>query len=284
MPPVERVVYEGNGLEIGAFRCPRERRDFRHAGPIGDHCTFAFPRTAVRIRPQGAPAFAADARTVTFYNPRQPYEREALDPAGDCSDWFALEATEALEIARAADPRGSAREGAPFRFTHGPSDAATYLRQRELFTALARGRALDPLTVEEALFGLLASVLRLAAGARGARPPAVAALTGTERRAVAAVRDLLAHDFRRPLTLSHLARTVGLSRFRLCRAFRAATGSTLHAHRDQLRLRASLGPLGEGCRDLTGLALDLGYSSHSHFSERFRHAFGMTPSQARARL
>ena len=282
--PVERVVYQANGLEIGAFRCPTERRDFRHAGQIRDHCTFVFPRTAVRIRPAGAPAFTADAGTVTLYNPGQPYEREALDPAGDCSDWFALDTEDAFEIARAALPRGAGRAAAPFRFTHGPSDAHTYLRQRALFNALARGRALDPLTVEEALFTLLAAVLRLAAAARGQDTPAAARLSRTERRAVEDVRGLLAHDFRRPLTLAHLAHAVGLSRFRLCRAFRAATGTTLHAHRDQLRLRAALAALGEGCGDLTGLALDLGYSSHSHFSERFRHAFGITPSQARARL
>lgn len=284
MTPVERVVYQRDGLEVGAFRCPPQRRDFRHAGQIRDHCTFVFPRTAVRIRPLGAPPYAADTGTVAFYNPLQPYEREALDPTGDCCEWFSLDAADAVEIARAADPGGRTPDAAPFRFTHGPSDAATYLAQRALFEALARGSALDPLTVEEALFGLLAGALHRAARARGERTAAAARLSHAERRAVDAARDLLAHDFRRPLTLAHLARAVGLSRFRLCRAFRAATGTTLHAHRDQLRLRAALDALGRPGGDLTGLALDLGYSSHSHFSERFRRAFGLTPSQARARL
>jgi AraC-like DNA-binding protein len=32
---------------------------------------------------------------------------------------------------------------------------------------------------------------------------------------------------------------------------------------------------------LTRLALDLGYSSHSHFTASFRRAFGLTPSAAR---
>jgi len=284
VPPLERVVYRREGVEIGAFRCPPQRSDFRRAGPIRDHCAFVFPRTAVRIRHEGVPAFAADAGTVTFYNPGQPYERELLDPAGDCCEWFALPAPVAAEVAQAVDA-GAGDEGAPLRFTHGPSDARTYLHQRALFAALERGHALDPLTVEEALLGLLASVLRQAAAARGERERGRAdLLSGRERRAVEAARALLARDFRRPLTLEHVARAVGLSRYRLCRAFRTATGTTLHAHRDQLRLRAALDPLSGGCADLTSLALDLGYSSHSHFSERFRHAFGLTPSQARARL
>jgi len=34
--------------------------------------------------------------------------------------------------------------------------------------------------------------------------------------------------------------------------------------------------------DLTSLALDLGFSSHSHFTLAFRRAFGCTPSQFRS--
>lgn len=74
-----------------------------------------------------------------------------------------------------------------------------------------------------------------------------------------------------------------MSHVRLCRAFRKWTGTTLHAYRDQLRLRAALEHLASPGTDLTDLALSLGYSSHSHFSANFRAAFGMTPSDARRR-
>ena len=41
-------------------------------------------------------------------------------------------------------------------------------------------------------------------------------------------------------------------------------------------------PLHELARRLqTALALELGFSSHSHFSERFRNEFGVPPSQVR---
>jgi AraC-like DNA-binding protein len=55
---------------------------------------------------------------------------------------------------------------------------------------------------------------------------------------------------------------------------------TLHAYRNDLRLRSSLEQLESG-GDLTRLALDLGYSSHSHFTSSFRVLFGVPPSAIR---
>lgn len=45
----------------------------------------------------------------------------------------------------------------------------------------------------------------------------------------------------------------------------------------QLRLARALHLLGDNA-GLTGLALDLGFSSHSHFSAAFKRAYGQTPS------
>jgi AraC-like DNA-binding protein len=56
-------------------------------------------------------------------------------------------------------------------------------------------------------------------------------------------------------------------------------------YRYQLRLRLSRALLElPHCNDITGLALDLGFYSHSHFSNSFRKAFGMTPSSYRAMI
>jgi AraC-like DNA-binding protein len=51
-----------------------------------------------------------------------------------------------------------------------------------------------------------------------------------------------------------------------------------------LRLRASLEAIAERSLDLTSVALDHGFSSHSHFTAAFRREWGMTPSDWRARL
>jgi AraC-like DNA-binding protein len=55
----------------------------------------------------------------------------------------------------------------------------------------------------------------------------------------------------------------------------------MHGYRNQLRLRAALESLRDPRVDLSGLALDLGFSSHSHFTVMFRRSFGCPPSQFR---
>jgi AraC-like DNA-binding protein len=86
------------------------------------------------------------------------------------------------------------------------------------------------------------------------------------------------------LTLARIARALDCSVFHLCRSFRRATGLTLHRYQDAVRLRLALERLGDGERDLSRLALDLGYSSHSHFSAAFRQSFRVAPSAARKLL
>jgi AraC family transcriptional regulator len=262
----DRILYRSPSVAVGAFRCPRAHPLFRDSGPI-ENDVFVFPRTRVGIAHAGGRRFTADPGVVTLYNRGQLYGRTAIDDA-DRSDWFAVDRALALELVRDPDP-----DGRPFRRSHAPSASATYLRQRRLFERLRSGDPPDALAVEEEVLLLLADVLRDGAAAA---PPVDGEAADVAERARVELGARCAED----LSLAALARAVGVSRSRLCRAFRRATGTTLHAYRDGLRLRRALEAL-PGCSDLTALALDLGYASHSHFGARFRRAFGMTPSEAR---
>jgi AraC family transcriptional regulator len=262
----DRILFRTPSVAVGAFRCPRSHPLFRDTGPI-ENDVFVFPRTRVAIAHAGGRRFTADPGVVTLYNRGQLYARTAVDDA-DRSDWFAVDRALALELVRDPDP-----DGRPFRRSHAPSAAATYLRQRRLFERLRSGDPPDALAVEEEVLLLLADVLRDGAAAA---PPVDGEAADVAERARVELGARCAED----LSLAALARAVGVSRSRLCRAFRRATGTTLHAYRDGLRLRRALEAL-PGCSDLTALALDLGYASHSHFGARFRRAFGMTPSEAR---
>ena len=82
------------------------------------------------------------------------------------------------------------------------------------------------------------------------------------------------------MSLEEIAAEVNASPFNFARMFNHQTGMPLHRYLTQLRLRAALERLGEA-DDITSLALDLGFSSHSHFTDVFRREFGKTPSEFR---
>jgi AraC-like DNA-binding protein len=82
-------------------------------------------------------------------------------------------------------------------------------------------------------------------------------------------------------TLAELAAPLGVSPFHLARLFRRVTGSSIHQYRLELRLREAHGRLLDGERDLTALALDLGFADHAHFANAFRRRYGAPPSRVR---
>jgi AraC family transcriptional regulator len=85
-----------------------------------------------------------------------------------------------------------------------------------------------------------------------------------------------------PLSLPALAAELHVSPFHLTRVFRETTGRTLSAYLNDLRLRAAVERLdSEPGASLARIAADLGYCTPSHFTDRFRAAFGVPPSQLR---
>lgn len=146
------------------------------------------------------------------------------------------------------------------------------------------GRA-NALQTDELALELLTAVLE---GSYGSRPrnddQARPATRRAHQSAVDAAKAVMAVRFRERLTLTDVAGEVHLSPFHLARLFRKFAGTPLHRYLNRLRLRAALEQLADGSRDLTGLAFDLGYSSHSHFNEAFRSEYGVAPGQFRRSL
>lgn len=84
------------------------------------------------------------------------------------------------------------------------------------------------------------------------------------------------------LSLADIAGAVGVSPVYLTQEFSRTEGKPLYKYQLQLRLSRALVELPH-CEDITGLAIDLGFSSHSHFGAAFRRVFGITPAEFRAR-
>jgi AraC family transcriptional regulator len=100
------------------------------------------------------------------------------------------------------------------------------------------------------------------------------------RRLIRRAKEFLEANLARRIRLADVARAVGASPAYLTDVFRRVEGVPLHGYLTQLRLARALVEL-RRADDLTTLALDLGFSSHSHFTAAFRKAFGCTPSQFR---
>jgi AraC-like DNA-binding protein len=99
-------------------------------------------------------------------------------------------------------------------------------------------------------------------------------------RTVARAKEFLhAHGSER-VPLWRIANAVGVSPVYLTQEFTRSEGVPLYQYQLYLRLIRSLQQL-RHCNDITQLALELGFSSHSHFSARFRRTFGLSPSEYR---
>ncbi|HEX6201030.1 MAG TPA: helix-turn-helix transcriptional regulator, partial [Thermoanaerobaculia bacterium] len=132
----------------------------------------------------------------------------------------------------------------------------------------------SPKLLEEALLRVAAAVVGPAG--RPPEPPAPA-----ERLLVEKVKELFVSDPGARYTLESIALHVGCSRFHLAHVFRRVTGRPPHAYLTQVRLRQALPRVLEARSDLAALALESGFSHHSHFTASFRRTFGLPPARLR---
>lgn len=272
----DRILYEGRQLRIGAFRRYPWQRPFADTGPIQGFL-IVFPRTSVVIRHAGKEPVVADPTRAMLYNLGQEYTRRALSDRGDECEFFSYAPELVAEALAPGDEAAKDRLDRPWTRSYVATDAATYVLQRRIVEHLLRADRLDPLLVEEGMMRVLA---RCAGGCllQDARPLARRAATARDHRALAdECRAQLARRLGESVSLAELARDVGSSPYHLARIFQRDAGTTLHAYRHALRLRTALERVSDG-EDLTRVAVDLGYASHSHFTAAFRRAFSTTPS------
>lgn len=262
----DTIIFESSLVRIGAFRCDRDYASFEDTGPIQNDC-FVFPRTAVAIEHEHKPAFAMNPNFVAFYNRFQRYRRYSISDRGDRCDWFSVSREVAREAVAGVD---RAVEENPFPWTRGHCDARTYFLQRRLFEGIVRGEITDCMAIEETVLLLLDRVIG-AAAAPQAKPQAL----------LHDVECMLAARFDEPISLDDIASGAGVSVYHLCHRFREATGYALHQYLKQLRIRNGLEMVSESVMPLARIAVDLGFTHHSHFTSAFRREFGVPPSSLR---
>jgi AraC family transcriptional regulator len=92
-------------------------------------------------------------------------------------------------------------------------------------------------------------------------------------KVIMVLREKLAN----PPSLEELGHAVACSPFHLSRTFSGATGMTIPQYVRQLRMERAAGLLRSGRFNVSEAALEVGYSSLSHFSQAFHDTFGCCP-------
>jgi AraC-like DNA-binding protein len=244
----------------------RHRSDEECAGETH----LVFPYRGLFMRHVGSTQSVADANHVLFFNAGEGYQVSHPASGGDACLSVSISQPLLKELAPAALLRHN--DAPMFRNQSLRIDARAQVLVALLRHSLRSG-AIEPLEAESLALTLICRSL-------GPRTTHAAGSTRSRQRLVDRAKLLLASDLTRRWTLAEIASEVGGSPIYLTQAFKQVEGMPLYRYHLRLRLARALDLIAD-CEDVAALALDLGFSSHSHFSAAFRQAYGRTPSEFR---
>jgi AraC family transcriptional regulator len=239
-----------------------------------EECTattqLVFPFRGVYVRHLGEDQAVAEANQVLFFNANEGYRISHPVAGGDASLTLVLSESQLSELAPRAFLRGGARLA--FRRQRLRMDARAQALVALLRHSLRHGIA-ETLEAESLALTLVQRAL-------GPRTSHAAGASLGRQRLVDRVKLLVAGDLARRWTLAAIAAEIRCSPVYLTQIFQQVEGLPLYRYQLRLRLARALDLLAQ-YEDLTSLGLDLGFSSHSHFSAAFRATYGRSPSEFR---
>lgn len=261
------ALFRSPAVEIAAWRCLRDDAMLRsvrqHAWPA-----FTFVHEGAYMLHTEGRTRLVDPAHVTFQAVDSPYATSHPFGVGDRGMTLAIRPDLYDELYPEASVTAVGLRAPTFA-----------LRDLQLALKLRQPQP-DAFAIEEEALELVGAAVR----ARYRAVPGEPRASRDEHRDLAErARAILARRFRDPLRLSDLAAALRVSPFHLSRVFRRETGIPLHRYLTRLRLLASMLEPDE-LAGFSQLALELGFSSHSHFTSSFRREFGVAPRDARRSL
>jgi AraC family transcriptional regulator len=106
--------------------------------------------------------------------------------------------------------------------------------------------------------------------------------THAQRALVERAKHYVASNLGERIRLAGAGRALGVSAQYLTSVFRRVEGLPFYQYVLRKKLERAVALLTYSAGDLSQLALELGFSSHSHFSAAFGRAFGCAPGAVRA--
>lgn len=239
----------------------QSEEEFTHATEL------VFPYSGVYVRHLGRDQAVAEANQVLFFNAGEGYRISHPVPGGDAC--LSLAISESLLHELAAVNHLQTRPPVAFHRQRLRIDPRAQALVALLRHSL-RENVAEPLEAESLALTLIQRAL-------GPRTTHAAGSTAGQQRLVDRVKLVLASDLARRWTLADIAAEVRGSPVYLTQVFRQVEGLPLYRYQLRLRLARALDLLAQ-YDDLTALSLDLGFSSHSHFSAAFRAVYGRSPT------
>jgi AraC-like DNA-binding protein len=229
-----------------------------------------FPYRGVFVRDVGRTEAVAEANQLLFFNEGEGYRISHPVEGGDACLSLGIGEGWLRELA----PAQQLREGVALAFR---SERLRIDARTQALVALIRHNlsthAVERLEAET----LVLTLVRRALGERTSHAPRG---TSGRRKLVDRAKLVLSSDLTRRWTLADIAAEVGVSPVYLTQVFQQVEGMPLYRYQLRLRLARALHLIAR-YHDLTRLGLDLGFSSHSHFTASFRQVYGRAPAEFR---
>jgi AraC-like DNA-binding protein len=227
-----------------------------------------FPYRGVYLRHVGSDQSVADANHVLFFNAGEGYQVSHPTTGGDDSLVLAVSQPLLRELAPVALINKGDALG--FRGQSLHIDPRAQALVALLRHSLSQG-SIEPLEAESLALTLVCRSL-------GPRTTRATGATHARQRLVDRAKLLLAGDLTRRWSLAEIAAEIGGSAVYLTQAFQQVEGVPLYRYHLRLRLARALDRVMD-YEDMSALAQDLGFSSHSHFAAAFKQAYGRSPTE-----
>jgi AraC-like DNA-binding protein len=104
---------------------------------------------------------------------------------------------------------------------------------------------------------------------------------GLDARQLQVINGAIDEKIGETISVSMLSSLAGLSRSRFSQAFRRSVGRTPHEHVVRVRIERAMELMLESDAPLSEIALETGFCDQAHFTNAFRRAADMTPTQWR---
>jgi AraC-like DNA-binding protein len=261
-----KILLESETLQIGLFE----------SRPSSDACGGLERQSMNAIVLPFAGLFAkheSPGRHVTgtpshaiYFAPEAPYRISFPGGIGD----------RAITL-RFADAVAEEQVGRERLASQGLLPANAMVLRNLLWTRLVKG-AVDDFEAEALGLDLLKISL---SSVRSHKRPVRASVEMRRRRALERVKEAVASAPSHKWNVADLAGVANLSPFHLCHVFRDMVGTSVYDYVLHERLAQALPAVLDCGDDLTAIALDAGFASHSHFTARFKSFFGCTPAALR---